>query len=94
MQDETNEWVTRLLGLVEDGVSAGSEAAADLAEEHRLAVQRWWFDCDHGVHRELGELLVTEPEQLAFLVPPERQVPGLGVYIRDAVVANARRAGV
>jgi MerR family transcriptional regulator, thiopeptide resistance regulator len=93
MQDETNEWVTRLLGLVEAGFSAESEAAADLAEEHRLAVQRWWFDCDHALHRELGELLVTEPEQLAFLVPPERQVPGLGVYIRDAVAANARRAG-
>jgi DNA-binding transcriptional MerR regulator len=41
MQDETNEWVTRLLGLVEAGVPAGSEAAADLAEDHRLAVQRW-----------------------------------------------------
>jgi MerR family transcriptional regulator, thiopeptide resistance regulator len=93
MQDETNEWVTRLLGLVEAGVPAGSEAAADLAEDHRLAVQRWWFDCDHALHRELGELLVTEPEQLAFLVRPERQVPGLSVYIRDAVAANARRAG-
>jgi DNA-binding transcriptional MerR regulator len=91
IQDETHEWVTRLVGLVEAGVPAGSEAAADLAEEHRLALQRWWFDCDHALHRQLGELLVTEPVQLGFLVPPERQVPGLGVYIRDAVEANARR---
>jgi DNA-binding transcriptional MerR regulator len=32
MQDETNEWVARLSGLVEAGISAESDAAADLAE--------------------------------------------------------------
>ncbi|WP_219417293.1 MerR family transcriptional regulator [Pseudonocardia nigra] len=93
MQDETEQWVQRLRALMEAGVPADAPAAMDLAEEHRLALHRWWFDCDHALHRDLAALGATRPEQLAMLVRPEHQLPGMGEYLRDAAAANAARAG-
>jgi len=92
MQAETGEWVQRLRTLMQAGASPRSEEAMDLAEEHRRHLDRWWFDCDHGFHTQMTELLVTEPEQLDFLVRPEQQLPGMGKFIRDAATANAERA--
>ena len=92
MQDETDNWVGRLRALMEVGAPADAAAAMDLAEEHRLALHRWWFDCDHGLHRQLAALCATDPDQLAFLVRPQRRLPGMGEYIRDAAAANAERA--
>jgi len=93
MQDETDNWVGRLRALFEIGAPADAPAAMNLAEEHRSALHRWWFDCDHDLHVELAALCATDPDQLAFLVRPERQLAGMGEYIRDAAAANARRHG-
>ncbi|MDQ3988294.1 MAG: MerR family transcriptional regulator [Actinomycetota bacterium] len=92
MHAETREWVQRLRAVMQAGASPRSEEAMDLAEEHRRHLHRWWFDCDHDFHLQLTELLVTEPEQLDFLVRPEQQLPGMGAFIRDAATANAERA--
>ena len=94
MQAEIGKWVQRLRTLMQAGASPRSEEAMDLAEEHRRHLDRWWFDCGHEFHTQLTELLVTEPEQLGFLVRPEQQLPGMGAFIRDAATANAERAGV
>jgi hypothetical protein len=74
------------------GASPRSEEAMDLAEEHRRHLDRWWFDCGHEFHTQLTELLVTEPEQLDFLVRAGQQLPGMGAFIRNAATANAERA--
>ncbi len=92
MQAEIGEWVQRLRTLMQAGASPRSEEAMDLAEEHRRHLDRWWFDCGHEFHTQLTELLVTEPEQLGFLVRPELQLPGMRKFIRDAASANAERA--
>jgi MerR family transcriptional regulator, thiopeptide resistance regulator len=93
MQEEAEHWVGRLRALFEVGAPADAAAAMDLAEEHRRSLDRWWFDCDHALHVELAVLCATDPDQLAMVVRPERQLPGIGEFIRDAAAANARRAG-
>jgi DNA-binding transcriptional MerR regulator len=92
MHVEIGEWVQRLRTLLQAGTSPRSEAGMDLAEEHRRHLDRWWFDCDHHFHTQVTEFLLTEPEQLDFLVRPEQQLPGMGKFIRDAATANAERA--
>ncbi|WP_037319724.1 MerR family transcriptional regulator [Amycolatopsis orientalis] len=86
------DWVRRLLDVVDSGAPADSAAAMDLAEEHRRMLAAFMGDCDHGLHREIAGMYATEPVQLGFLVREPDQRPGLGEYIRDAVHANADRA--
>lgn len=44
------------------------------------------------LHLHLAELTASEPDQLAFLVRPDQQLPGIAEFFRDAVRANAARA--
>ncbi|OXM56546.1 MerR family transcriptional regulator [Amycolatopsis thailandensis] len=87
------DWVRRLLDVVDSGAPADSVAAMDLAEEHRLMLAEFMGDCGHEMHRGVAGMYATEPVQLGFLVREPDQRPGLGEYIRDAVHANADRAG-
>ncbi|MFC3454265.1 MerR family transcriptional regulator [Amycolatopsis speibonae] len=92
-EEARQDWVRRLLDVVDSGAPADSPAAMDLAEEHRRMLAAFMGDCDHTMHRGLAGLYATEPVQLGFLVREPDQRPGLGEYIRDAVHANADRAG-
>ncbi|MFC4948919.1 MerR family transcriptional regulator [Pseudonocardia sp. GCM10023141] len=91
MQDETDRWIDRLRAGMAAGTPPDAPAAVQLAEEHRLALDRWWFDCPPAMHVQLVGLAVTDPEQLAFLVRPERQLPGMAEYLQRAAMANAAR---
>ncbi|WP_409491355.1 MerR family transcriptional regulator [Amycolatopsis sp. cmx-11-12] len=86
------DWVRRLLDVVDSGATADSDAAMDLAEEHRRLLAAFMGDCDHAMHREVAGMYVTDPVQFGFLVREPDQRPGLAEYIRDAVHANADRS--
>ncbi len=87
------DWVRRLLDVVDSGAPADGTAAMDLAEEHRIMLAEFMGECGYPMHREVSELYATEPVQLGFLVRAPDQRPGIGEFIRDAVHANADRAG-
>ena len=72
------------------GVPADSVQAMDLAERHRQHITRWFYDCSYEIHRGLGEMYVADPR---FAIHYDTVAPGLAVYVRDAILANARRAG-
>jgi hypothetical protein len=46
-------------------------------------------ECSYRTQQRIGELYVTEPAQLAFLVRAAEQRPGTGVFVRAAIRANA-----
>jgi|AntRauTorcE11897_2_1112592.scaffolds.fasta_scaffold101488_1 DNA-binding transcriptional MerR regulator len=46
-------------------------------------------DCSHEMHQRLGEMYVTDPR---FCATYEAIEPGLAGWVRDAIIANARRA--
>jgi DNA-binding transcriptional MerR regulator len=65
-----------------------SEAAMDAAEQSRLVIDRWFYTCSREFHRNLGDMYVSDPR---FMKTYEDQEPGLAVYVRDAIHANADR---
>lgn len=78
----------RMAGLLAAGTPADSEEAMDTAEEHRRFIARAYYDCAHEMHTCLGEMYVADPR---FTRTYEEIRPGLAVYMRDAIVANAAR---
>jgi DNA-binding transcriptional MerR regulator len=87
---ESDQVYRRLAEAMTAGVPADSPRAMDLAEEHRGHISRWFYDCSYEIHRGLGEMYVTDQR---FTATIDRYAPGLAGYLRDAIVANARRAG-
>ncbi|MEU5823840.1 MULTISPECIES: MerR family transcriptional regulator [Streptomyces] len=88
MKAETDAWSERYTALVAAGEPADGERATGLAEEHRLHINAWFYDCDHAFHRCLGGMYVADPQFKAFY---DAMRPGLAEHLRDAIEANARR---
>ena len=70
------------------GYRPDDAAAMDVAEQHRLHIDRWFYPCSHAIHVALGEMYVSDPR---FTETYERQGRGLAQYMRDAIKANAAR---
>jgi len=90
LKQEAADIVDALSAAMKADVPADSVQAMNLAEQHRLHIGRWFYDCSHEIHRGLGEMYVADPR---FTVHYDSVVPGLAAYVRDAILANARRAG-
>lgn len=90
MQAEVASWGQRYAALMEAGDPPDGERAMDLAEEHRRHITRWFYDCTHAIHRGLGEMYVADERFKEFY---DSMRPGLADHLRDAIAANAARAG-
>ncbi|MGX1564024.1 MerR family transcriptional regulator [Streptomyces sp. NPDC055506] len=77
-----------MAGLMADGTPADSVPAMDTAEEHRRFIAGTYYDCSHETHTGLGEMYVADPR---FTATYDAIRPGLAVYLRDAILANAAR---
>jgi len=75
-----------------DALRAGEPAtgtvAMDLAEAHRRHISRWFYDCDYAAHRGLADIYTADDRYIATYDEIE---PGLALYVRDAMYANANR---
>jgi DNA-binding transcriptional MerR regulator len=80
----------RLLAALNAEVPTDSEQAMDLAEEHRQQITRWFYDCTYEIHRGLGEMYVEDERFRSYY---ENLAAGLPEFLRDAIRANADRAG-
>jgi hypothetical protein len=70
------------------GEPATSEAAMDVAEQHRRHIAERFYDLDHEFHRGLADMYVADAR---FTKTYEDVEPGLAQYVRDAIHANADR---
>ncbi|WP_341250232.1 MerR family transcriptional regulator [Euzebya pacifica] len=86
---ENESFVRRLAEAFEAGTAADSESAMDLAEEARRAISQF-YECSHEMHVNLGEMYVADPR---FTATYDTHAEGLAVWFRDAIRANADRAG-
>ncbi|MGW7337287.1 MerR family transcriptional regulator [Streptomyces sp. NPDC054808] len=91
LMGEAGAWRAELLAAFDEGKPSGGERAMDLAEEHRLHIARWFTSCPPDMHRRIADDFVADPRAFALVVPPSQQRPGLAVYTRRAVYANAAR---
>ncbi|MCA1825285.1 MAG: MerR family transcriptional regulator [Frankia sp.] len=80
----------RLLDAMQSGLTPDSPTAMDAAEAHRQNISRWFYACPHAMHRGLGDMYVADPR---FAAHYDEQAPGLAQFVRDAIHANADRAG-
>ncbi|MCX5377595.1 MerR family transcriptional regulator [Streptomyces sp. NBC_00091] len=85
---EVDAWGVRYAALVGAGEPAEGEAAMDMAEEHRLHITKWYYDCPYEMHICLGDMYVADERFTAFY---EAMAPGLAEHLRDAITANALR---
>ncbi|AZM54648.1 MerR family transcriptional regulator [Streptomyces sp. WAC 01529] len=88
INDEFSAIHARMGDLLAEGYAADSREAMDGAEEHRLFISRYHYECAHETHTCLGEMYVADERFTAFY---EAIRPGLAVYMRDAILANAAR---
>lgn len=87
---ESAALVNELAKLFDAGVPATSDQAMDVAEKHRESITRWFYPCSYEIHRGLGEMYVNDER---FAANYEQLRKGLATYFRDAIRANAERAG-
>ncbi|HEU5007594.1 MAG TPA: MerR family transcriptional regulator [Jatrophihabitantaceae bacterium] len=72
------------------GVPADGSQAMELAEQNRLFICRWFYDCSHDMHRSLAAMYVGDER---FRATYDAVAPGLAAYVHDAVIANAAAHG-
>ena len=63
-------------------------AAMDVAERHRLHIDRWFYECSHEMHAGLGNMYVADPR---FSEHYEKHAPGLAEFVKSAIHANLAR---
>lgn len=88
IKEEQEEWGGRFTAQMDSGEGPESEAAMDLAEEHRQQICRFYYDCTYEIHTGLAEMYVADPR---FTATYEAIKPGMAEYLRDAILANAVR---
>ncbi|MBL7488932.1 MerR family transcriptional regulator [Frankia sp. AgB1.9] len=86
MKVESDEGLRAFRDALRAGLPADGPAAMALAEQHRRFITDWFYDCDHTMHRSLGELYLAD-ERFTRLY--EDMAQGLAQYVRDAIAANA-----
>lgn len=79
---------TALAKLAQAGTNPTNQAAMDLAEQHRLHIERWFYPCPPHMHQGLGEMYVHDAR---FTANIDRYQPGLASFAREAFAANAQR---
>jgi hypothetical protein len=89
IQAEVEESSAAFASAMKAGLPATSTQAMGAAEQHRLHIQRWFYDITPELHRSLGDRYSTDP---TFAKNYETITPGLAQYVRDAIHANADRA--
>ncbi len=85
LQQESGAILESLADLMRAGTPPGAATAIDLAEAHRLHIDRWFYPCSPQMHLALGESYVADPRFTAFY---DKIEPGLASYLRDAIVAG------
>lgn len=81
--------VQAFLAAFRAGTPADAPEVMDIAEEHRLQIDRNFYPLSHEMQCGLAEMYIADPRFTAF---HDKHEPGLAQYVHDAILANARRA--
>jgi MerR family transcriptional regulator, thiopeptide resistance regulator len=89
LKAESETIMLRIAEVYRSGARADSVAAMDAVVAHRLQITERFYECSHQMQVQLAEGYVQDPR---FTATYEVIAPGLTVWVRDAIRANAQRA--
>lgn len=69
------------------GLAPSSPQAMELAENNRLFISAWFYDCDYAMQRNLAEMYLSDER---FRATYDSVAPGLAQFVHDAVIANCQ----
>ncbi|MDX1659079.1 MAG: MerR family transcriptional regulator [Nitriliruptorales bacterium] len=87
---ESEAIMVRIAEVYTTGAPPDAEPAMDAVEAHRRQIDERFYPCSHEMQVQLGEMYVADPR---FRATYEELAEGLAEWVRDAIVANANRAG-
>ena len=79
---------TDALAALRNGIGADDPRAMDIAERHRLSIDRWFYPCSAKMHSGLADLWEADRRYADNI---DKHGPGLTEYLAAAVRANAKR---
>lgn len=85
---EADAVTAELAACLRDGEPADGPRAMAAAEAHRQHIHQRFYDVPYAMHRGLGQMYVDDER---FARTYDDVEPGLAVYVRDAIDANAAR---
>jgi DNA-binding transcriptional MerR regulator len=87
-RDESAAIYRDAAALLAAGTSPESDAAMDVAERHRLSIDRWFYPCGHAMHGALADGYEADAR---FAGSIDRFGAGLTPFLAAAIRANASR---
>ncbi|MDY0087496.1 MAG: TipAS antibiotic-recognition domain-containing protein [Coriobacteriia bacterium] len=85
---ESEAILNRWIELMVAGREPTDEDALEIAEEHRLHLDRWFYTCSHEMHALLAEGYVSDARFRAY---HDRRKPGLAEYVSASIRSNSAR---
>ena len=85
LKTEVSEIYQALFALSQTGVPASDEACRNLAERHRLHIDKWFFPCDRATHLALAQLYETDHR---FAENIDKNGLGLCQFLIESIRAN------
>ena len=76
---------------LKEGKAPSSPEAMDIAERHRLSIDRWFYPCSHAMHQGLASMYESDDR---FRQSIDRHGEGLTTFLAEAIRANAAHRGV
>jgi DNA-binding transcriptional MerR regulator len=88
MKEELNAILEKLAERMHEEAKASDSDVVELAEEHRLHIDRWFYPCSRKMHEGLASMYVGDDR---FKASFERHGEGLAQFLADAIRANGAR---
>jgi MerR family transcriptional regulator, thiopeptide resistance regulator len=70
------------------GKTPSDAAVMDIAERHRMSIDRWFYPCSHRMHRGLASMYEGDDR---FRQSIDKHGEGLALFLAEAIRANAAR---
>jgi DNA-binding transcriptional MerR regulator len=86
---EQGEVYKTAFAALKAGKAASSDEAMNIAERHRLSIDRWFYPCSHRMHQGLASMYESDDR---FRQSIDTYGEGLTTYLADAIRANAGRS--
>lgn len=84
LRDEQDQILEALAEVMAQGLDPTDPRARELADEHRLHIDRWFYPCSPEMHRNLSNLYTQDDR---FAATFNAVAPGLAAYLASAIQA-------